>query len=458
MNSLIKNLVGIAIITVGMIFAVRPAFADGIIKGGDAFDLSSQGQPLQMWDTIEYGKPFHPTDLPEYELIQKQIAILKPKAPKTAAFLEYLFKDAAMWFFVKPKLKNTPATGESSLDPSILTFEKIQAAATNPERKLIQINEGVWNKLDPAARAFLLLHEALWLATKADVAYLHAYPKAKLCRTVKTLHPTSNSPETDCARYTHYVGRSVVDDLINLDDTDVKSSDIRALTGILMNPDLDRYSVSSLARLVQSNSGKVNEHSWGQFCDDPIFCTPKQTPLAALLAADATPPSPGPATPQPPTYVPVPTFSVLDENYHNDWDAVIPEIKGLRFTPKNDILIPAQTAVIFFMPSGIKTSPFRDALPFPLAPTCRILLRSTTNQPFTWTSKNPIVLESKPQHLLYYFDGGFALRIDCIPSPLTYGEWQFMSRYFSIEYLSKSESTSTSTPKIEIRKPTISGD
>lgn len=305
-GTLVMIVAGMADVT-----AAGPSSGNEGGHGGDVFDVSASGQGYQFWDVVEYGDAFHPSDLPEYVLIAKQFEIVKAKAPKTGAFLEFIMRNGGLWSFVDPKLQELPPTGNSKL---IITYNKVQAAITDVGTKTIQINRAIWNELPPRSRAFLLVHEALWIAEKSDLAFRYIDPKFMLVRTLAERPcPGADAPSewnTLNEGYTLWVGetRDVKRTLINLDDISTTSANIRAMTGFLMNPSLNEYSLEGVANILGSNTGRVNCHSWGKFLGAWVvwisLIDPARTALGVLLEKDLKGAEPV-LPPPPPTSQPI---------------------------------------------------------------------------------------------------------------------------------------------------------
>lgn len=204
-------------------------------NGGDAFETAN-GQ-VKIFDEIEYSEAFHPVDEPAYQnIILPQIQKLAKRLPATAAYLKFIFEQGAMWFLVDAKLKNIDATGTTNL---IVTSNKIQAAVT--KNGITQISRDVKNRLSEQSFAFLMLHEALWSAD--------ADPKIMSLLGVVAALDRSNVDE--------YI---LVQPVKNL-QISTTSEKIRTLTGIMMNPMVDRYDAMSLARLIEAHTGMAYEIS-----------------------------------------------------------------------------------------------------------------------------------------------------------------------------------------------------
>lgn len=140
----------------------RSSVAESLISregnGGDAFEIKP-GE-FKTFDEMEYEERIKPEELKSYQdHIAPTLEILDSQAPTLSSFLRKVFLKYNNWFIVTPKLKPVPATGYS---PIVLVHEKEQAAVTNNKRTWI--NRNVWNGLSTQSRAFLLWHEALWVA------------------------------------------------------------------------------------------------------------------------------------------------------------------------------------------------------------------------------------------------------------------------------------------------------
>ena len=108
-------------------------------NGGDAFDRTAEGAGFQFFDFIEYGDPFHPSQLTAFQVLRDRLDGLATKMPLTAEFLRHIFRGGATWYFVNPELKEVKPTGETLL---ILTYKKVQLALADTEKRVILINRG----------------------------------------------------------------------------------------------------------------------------------------------------------------------------------------------------------------------------------------------------------------------------------------------------------------------------
>lgn len=237
-------------------------------NGADVFDYSSQGEGYKFFDILEYGDSFNPKDdLPEFRLIQKQIDDIKVFAPKTAHFLEYIFNEVPiLWSFVEPELKSVPATGDTKL---IITYQKIQAAISDVRHYTVQINKNVWKQLSEMSRAFLILHEALWFADRAEAAYEYFNPYAsfhypKLDNSNINFDYSIDIEIDNFPRKKPESDRRVIlaaSDVVNLNDVTTTSTDIRRQTGYLMQTRFSNKSPkyrSAMRRFLCANTGSVN--------------------------------------------------------------------------------------------------------------------------------------------------------------------------------------------------------
>jgi len=219
------------------VFLLAPLFFSGEIaqatkfvgNGGDAFEVGDG--KIKIFDEIEYSRAFYPPDEPAYQtIILPQIEKLSKRLPVVAAYLKFIFEHGAMWYIVDAKLKDVDASGSTNL---ILTSNKIQAAVT--KNGITQISRDVKDKLSIESFAFLMLHEALWSAD--------ADPKI-----MQLFGPMASVNMTEGDDYYQIVP------IQNL-RMSTTSEKIRGLTGILMNPMIDRYEARTLARLMEPNTG-----------------------------------------------------------------------------------------------------------------------------------------------------------------------------------------------------------
>lgn len=136
-------------------------------QGGDVFDATLSGEGFLFFDTVEYGDSFDPAQLPEFEIVDSRLKSLASFLPQTVQFLRDTLA-VAHWSFVKPSLVSQATTGSSHL---IITYQKIQAALTDAQRLTVQINKDVWSQLTADSRAYLIVHQLIWLAELSNKGY-----------------------------------------------------------------------------------------------------------------------------------------------------------------------------------------------------------------------------------------------------------------------------------------------
>lgn len=240
---LIRTNIVVAIGTALLSWNIQAGGLDG--GGGDVFDKTSSGEGYQFFDVLEYGKSFSPEDLPEYQLVKDQFDKLEKKAPRTITFLRKVMKQN-LWSFVKPALKDFKASGGSNL---VITYKKVQADITVPEKHTTQINQDVWDLLSREARAWLLVHASLWAAELASSSY-HLFDKDVV------FEPEDPNPWKLTSFH-----------FINLKDITTTSENIRALTGFFMSPVISQesYSLDDMVTFVEANSGRVNSNTNYQY-------------------------------------------------------------------------------------------------------------------------------------------------------------------------------------------------
>ncbi len=137
-----------------IIFITSNSFASREVgNGGDAFEI---GRATIVWDTIEYGSPFDPTNEEAFKVIDKKLSELAKKIPYTVGLIKKQFNEN-LWYFVETPLKEI---GNEGATPLQLTYDKVQVAVHKDGR--IFIRKDIWEKLSLQSQAYLLLHENLW--------------------------------------------------------------------------------------------------------------------------------------------------------------------------------------------------------------------------------------------------------------------------------------------------------
>lgn len=134
-------------------------------NGGHGGDALLVGPTKVVWDAVEYGNPFDPSESTlAFQIILEQLGKLRKNLPLLAGYLEsFFYENRPLWWLVIPNLIDLP-DGETKL---IINY-KSQQAAINSEG-LIQINQIIWDELDSRSKAYLIFHEVLWTALNYEV-------------------------------------------------------------------------------------------------------------------------------------------------------------------------------------------------------------------------------------------------------------------------------------------------
>lgn len=139
------------------------AFGGVVNNGGDVLYV---GDTVKMFDEVECSDAFSPelsTDgsiHDAFQVISGQVGTLEKKLPTTGKYLRTVFSGGvALWCFVTGELKEVHDEGPTSL---VISYDHQQVAVN--QRGVIKIRRDIWDRMNTASRATLLLHEALWTA------------------------------------------------------------------------------------------------------------------------------------------------------------------------------------------------------------------------------------------------------------------------------------------------------
>ena len=195
----------------------------------------------QLWDSVEGGDPFSPTEVPEYAVIRLQLQALAVTMPQTAAILTAIFESGAVqWRWVEPEIKELPATGETWLR---ITNNRTQLALSDSRRQTVQISKKLMAALKPEIRPVVLMHEAVWLAETTQFAFSLVNPQIHTVWDPGTpLNGRLDNPSTrvKCAS-------DFPPDVVVLTSVTSTSDTVRNLTNYFMSPVLTHATAQTTA-------------------------------------------------------------------------------------------------------------------------------------------------------------------------------------------------------------------
>lgn len=128
-------------------------------NGGDGFSV---GGAVLLFDDVEFANDFVPNAQAEFAATLAPVMKRLKDELKLPAFTrvleDSLYGRTTLWHFVDVNLRDVGNEGSTNL--AILAFNKVQVAVNRDD--IVQIDRAAYEKMAPASRARLFLHEALW--------------------------------------------------------------------------------------------------------------------------------------------------------------------------------------------------------------------------------------------------------------------------------------------------------